>query len=288
MTPLAYRIVKQSWLPVKHREPFDDQARLFECMDDIHCFEVSEVFELADELGARWHAAATKGWTGTADGAFEAWRKTIDKTFAFLPAPKTWIEFRGGPGEPKGWRMGWLLQDVGEGLALCAIAQGVEGQYLASVKEFMVLALRGREDFTLKKNEKLEPLVPAGWQTTTLLRIYALLALINSPKIIGRRQHMPHRTLIKNFAGGKFPLHAWTEIKLQVAKPPEIDDGFLHEAHLTGRRALHFCRAHIRIRLGQLEYVSSHWRGDASIGIKQSRYVVTRAQNARPNPANLG
>ena len=112
------------------------------------------------------------------------------------------------------------------------------------------------------------------------LMAYAELAmiLINSPHIIGRRQHMPHagleRQLTRGLAGGKFPLHAWTEIKLQVAKPVEIDDGEPHEAHLTGRRALHFVRKHIRIRLGQLEYVSAHWRGDPSIGIKRSRYTV--------------
>ena len=112
------------------------------------------------------------------------------------------------------------------------------------------------------------------------LAIYAQLAmiLINSPHIIGRRKHMPHagleRQLTRGLAGGKFPLHAWTEINLQVAKPVEIDDGEPHEAHLTGRRALHFVRKHIRIRLGQLEYVSAHWRGDPSIGIKRSRYTV--------------
>jgi hypothetical protein len=99
--------------------------------------------------------------------------------------------------------------------------------------------------------------------------------LINSPKVIGRRQFMPHKVLVKNFTGGSFPLHAWTEIRLEVSKPPEIDDGGPHEARLTGRRALHFCRAHLRIRYGQLEYVSPHWRGDPSVGIKQSRYIVT-------------
>jgi hypothetical protein len=73
---------------------------------------------------------------------------------------------------------------------------------------------------------------------------------------------------------GTFPLRAWTEIVLEVTPPSEagaLDPG---EAHLTGRRALHFCRQHLRIRGGRLELVKAHWRGDAAIGIKQSRYRV--------------
>jgi hypothetical protein len=101
--------------------------------------------------------------------------------------------------------------------------------------------------------------------------------VINTPKIIMRQQHMPHRGLQRDLikagkVNGKYPLHAWTEILLRV-RPPEVSEGD-HEAHLTGARALHFVRKHIRIRLGKLEYVSAHWRGDASIGIKRSRYRV--------------
>jgi hypothetical protein len=105
----------------------------------------------------------------------------------------------------------------------------------------------------------------------------AALALINTPRIIGRRQHMPHQGMQRKIAAGKkmvgkFPLKAWTEIKLEVM-PPVIDGG-QHEARLTGGKALHFCRAHLRIRMGHLERVSAHWRGDPSLGIKQTRYSV--------------
>lgn len=95
---------------------------------------------------------------------------------------------------------------------------------------------------------------------------------------------MPHRKvereLTKAFGLGKFPLRAWTELRLTVAKPAEIDDGESHEAHLTGRRALHFCRKHIRIRNGKLEYVSAHWRGDPALGIKQTRYKLRAPQSS--------
>lgn len=267
MTPLAYRIAKQTWTPIKQRERFDDAAQLLKNhkLEDVHCFEISQAFDVIDELGYKWYSACIKDnrWVN-----FNA----IDKRLAFLPAPKTWIEYIGSPNEPT-VRIGLLLEEF-ESLALCTISSASPERGLRSLAEQMVLALHTRDDFAVKKNPDLEPLVPEGWQTTTLFRIYAALAAINSPKVIGRIIHPPHKTLVRQFAIGKFPLHGWTEIKLLVNKPADVDDGLPHEARLTGRRALHFCRAHIRVRLGVLEYVRSHWRGDPAIGIKQTRYTV--------------
>lgn len=42
-----------------------------------------------------------------------------------------------------------------------------------------------------------------------------------------------------------------------------------------GKRCLHFVRAHVRIRFGQLEVIKPHWRGDGELGIKSPRYWVT-------------
>ena len=105
---------------------------------------------------------------------------------------------------------------------------------------------------------------------------YAQLALINSPRFIGRRQHMPHEKIEREKLKtmkliGKFPLRAWTEILLTVA-PPTIGGSEIHEAHLTGEKCLHFCRTHLRLRHGQLEYVEGHWRGNPALGMKRSRY----------------
>jgi hypothetical protein len=109
---------------------------------------------------------------------------------------------------------------------------------------------------------------------------YAALALINSPRIIGRHQHMPHeraeRDKLKDMKlVGKFPLRAWTEIILKVALPDDRSGEASTEAHLTGERCLHFCRSHIRVRMGLIEYVAGHWRGNPALGMKRSRYVVT-------------
>lgn len=81
---------------------------------------------------------------------------------------------------------------------------------------------------------------------------------------------------------GKFPLNAWTEIMLEMTPPPAPEGPSTCEVRLSGTKALHFCRAYLRLRLGRLELVSSHWRGDGALGIKQSRYVLTPPRDGRP------
>lgn len=109
---------------------------------------------------------------------------------------------------------------------------------------------------------------------------YAMLALINSPGIIGQRGHYPfgyaeRQILKKAKLIGNFPLRAWTEILLQVTPNPENrSNSASKEMHLTGERCLHYCRTYLRVRLGLLEYVEGHWRGNPALGIRQSRYRV--------------
>jgi hypothetical protein len=180
----------------------------------------------------------------------------------FLPAPKTWIEFK----DPR-LRMGFFLADVAPNRVsvLCFHDNNPEPFFAGYLHT---------DTASVETPPDCDPQYGKAIQTACLF-----LMLINTPKIIGRQQHMPSRVLerklTKGFGVGKFPLHAWTEIQLHVAKPIEIDDGQPHEAHLTGQRALHFVRKHIRVRRGQLEYVSAHWRGDPAIGIKRTRYTVT-------------
>ena len=52
MTPLAHRIVKELTLPMKRRT-FKDGCNLLKNMDDIHCFECTEIKELSIEVGHR-------------------------------------------------------------------------------------------------------------------------------------------------------------------------------------------------------------------------------------------
>lgn len=253
MTPLAHRIAKQLTLPLAQRT-FRDDASLLRRLDDIHCFECTEVMDLADTFVMSFGSGAS-----------------IDERTSFLPAPKTWLEVKVGAG-----RVGWLLE-AADDAETCTVTMAVGNERTGSfaAKRVGNLALG-----TLRQSDLLEHIdtrVNDEWVGGGAWAMLGFLAIINTPRIIGRRQHMPHRGLERQLTRalgvqGRFPLNAWTEIKLQVAPPKDMSGEGSTEAHLTGQRALHFCRSHLRIRLGRLEVVRSHWRGDASLGIRQSRY----------------
>lgn len=267
MTPLAQRLAKEL-ISSKNPHWVSNKEALRKSLYDIHCFECTAIIPLLEELGIQ---AAKLG-------------KGIEKTmgrFGFLPAPKTWVEFKRLNGE----RMSLLAEEYHKDKEITQVtlfwddfAQPLGTVHLPTCT-YDVPDVQMIVPQTLIDDFKRNGIDPSYAPSGMLSMLQGFLTLINTPKIIGRRQNMPHvgleRNLVKKFGAGKFPLHAWTEIKLEVTKPIEIDDGEPHEAHLTGRRALHFCRAHLRIQSGKLVYVSSHWRGDAAIGIKQSRYVLS-------------
>lgn len=266
MTPLAHRLAKEL-IAGTNPNWSANKAALRESLYGIHCFECTAILPLLNELSIQ---AARVG---------EEIERTMGR-FGFLPAPKTWIEFI----RTKGERIALLAEQSAQDEEICFVtlfwddfAQPIGTIHLKTCTydipdRQMIIPQTLADDFS---NDGIDP---AFAPKALISMLQGILTLINTPRIIGRRQVMPHvgleRKLVKKFGAGKFPLQAWTEIKLQVAKPIEIDDGLPHEAHLTGKRALHFCRAHLRVQNGQLVYVSSHWRGDAAIGIKQSRYVV--------------
>lgn len=234
MTPLAMRIVKELTLPVKDRR-FSDQCGLVKMMSDIHCFECSEIVQYARELASKIKSS-----------------DDLPKELLFLPAPKTWIENRYKDGN----RYAHFLCERDDGFSI---------------------RFAGSNPFSSGLNYEIVRF--SGVTERQTLTLICLLAVINSPKAIGRRQHMPHRGLERELIKqqkviGKFPLHAWTEIILDAAPPNDAASEHEVEAHLTGRRARHFCRAHLRVRDGNVHFVTAHWRGDASIGIKRSRYIV--------------
>src|SRR5258707_1076612 len=95
MTPLAASIVKQRLLP---QRTMKDGGKIIEMMDDVHCFEVSEVAVLARRL-------LDKMLEHDSDPIQTLVGMTSD--VSFLPAQKTWIEFKRD--EETGDRVGYLL-----------------------------------------------------------------------------------------------------------------------------------------------------------------------------------
>lgn len=282
MTPLAARLSNKLVRPKEAgafwRENLD---RLRFDLSGIHCFEITQalpiLFEICKAVGSKF--PERQGMTVFPSKELLAeWPEERSKMIGqmvFLPAPKTWIEWI----HPLAGRIALLLvENKDKTWARVSLFWDDAANEIGSVS-------LNSDDLYLNGGLKVYPKgmdlsMLDGEQILGALLSHGHMALatINAPKIVGRVQHMPNRGLERRLlkAGiGSFPLHAWTEIKLQISKPIQIDDGEPHEAHLTGTRALHFCRAHLRIKQGRLEYVSSHWRGDPAIGIKRSRYVVT-------------
>lgn len=247
MTPIAHALT-QKMLDLD--TPPDERQRLRDLLHEIHCFEVTAAIPICDLLSQNEEMWTADGW---------------NETFApklFLPAPKTWLEMR----HAKVGRIAYRCCEIDERIDVQRISDKGEATPLGSFSQCHV--------YKEKISHKMH------FPTGELIGVSALLMIINSPRFIGRQQIMPHRGLERDLLRkqklvGKFPLHAFTEIKLPVTKPPKIDDGKVHEAHLTGQQAKHFVRAHLCRLFGrEWEIVWSRWQGNPALGIKQSRYVL--------------
>jgi len=256
MTPMANRLARELTLPQGRRRFDGEESDIRILTSDIHCFEVSDILEAAISVA---------GNVSSLIGG--------DQTM-FLPAPRTWIEFI----QPSGSRVAWLLEPAGDedDTVISAILVCDDGESWGFCDRLFI----DLKDGVLEgqANDWGFGWELGGFSPQNLIPVF--LAFINTPRIVGRLQHMPNHALERRLTSrersvGKFPVNAWTEIKLQISPPRDVSENGEHEAHLTGRKALHFCRSHLRIRLGRLEVVRSHWRGDASLGVRQSRYVLT-------------
>ena len=257
MTPLAQELINKYY-----NDPVDGNIAQY-IIKDTHFFEVSEVLPLAVQL-----INACNPYINDRPGR-------MDRKLIFLPAPKVWIEWdQRVQSDYKGRDENGVAV-----LRTAVILQEIDDDD----DNFSAEVIFKRDDNGVEEID--------AWETTRRLPksddvfagaipvVHALLVLINNPKIIGRRQHMPHRGLEKKllksrFSGSYFPLRAWTEIKLSVTPTVDARQDPSVEAHYTGKRAMHFCRAHLRLWDGKLIFVSSHWRGYLTLGIKQSRYKV--------------
>lgn len=263
MTPLAQAIVKETLLPPRKRT-FQDKCGLLDAMSDIHCFEVSEVIGLAREL------VRAPGMTTEENTARFA---AMAERTSFLPAPRTWIEW-----SERGMRVGYLLVER-DGWAEVRVAVAKGSVWGADEDRFsMALFADADGHIALSVPQSMSDERAAG-KMEVAIDLHSLLALINSPRVVGRREVPPHRGLVRAVAAtpqghGGFVLHPWTTINLEVNAQPNGGEAETKEGRLTGHKALHFCRAHLRLRRGRVEIVRSHWRGDAAIGMKRSRYAV--------------
>lgn len=253
MTPLANFFIKDMALPLRERAAIrnPDILDIRNTMYGCKCFEITGVLPLIFDLQELSKSKKSGDIT-----------KEAVETYSFLPAEKTWIELK----NQEGRREAYLLNQAGDRSAELFIFTQSAIARVAHMK---------LDDFLSYNSAK-----PVSETEIRLVAfVYFALAIINTPRVVGREEHAPNKGLEKRLrtakVGERFKLLPWTEIRLEVSKPEEIEDGEPHEAILTGKRALHFCRSHIRVKQGKIEYVTSHWRGDPTLGIRQSKYTVT-------------
>lgn len=277
MTPLAQFLVRRALKTVPHGELSEIMAGeqgLLNC----RCFEVTQVGDLIDDLMGS-----------------DRFDPTTEKITSFLPAPVTWIERKFDWG-----RQGCLLHSVNlvPGFAqLFENVGGVEGIAMTQwfhhqdgeVTAWPPIAVLFCDDGPLIIPVTKDPIWTDGEDediddhSKFCRSTLAALAIINTPRVIGRHEHRPHAGLqreINRWSGtaNKPIVSSWTEIRLHVTPPTETGE---HTAPLTGERARHYCRGFLRIRLGKLELVRPHWRGNADMGIRWGRYTVMKPDHGR-------
>jgi hypothetical protein len=299
LTPLAKALAEAAVSNPKWWRESGNEKLLAPFPKDVKCFEVTAVAELAYDLAQQAYG-----------------RGNIVESLAFLPAPVTWLEQRYTREDGTPALQAYLLSDQGDNTAAVASTVGmqIKGRSVfipISLGSLRLLdeadpdgwaldavlvnegfdpvshgqnLLRGlyplRSDTTGFKpppgeasNESLEKAQTRAWQ------LYATLSLINSPRIVARSDRKPSSGLSKflNRKGdGPYNLLPWHEVFLDIT-PPEATEAESGAPRLTGSRALHFCRQHIRIKRGRLEMVRAHYRGSAEVGIAQTQYRVGTA-----------
>jgi hypothetical protein len=270
MPPLAHFLKRQSMARPKDRIGIWSDPRHIEALQadltDVHCFEVTAVQPLCRQLAGTLHSCGEEKAAAFLD------------RYAFLPAPKTWIEDQCADGH----RIAVLFETLPSSWVRVTVFSATHGATVGEIAfaPFRYSALEKRTDSGRCRYVGLNAIADDDVRRRLLLgEIHYDLLLINNPKVVGRQRHEPHKGLAREVRqhrsfGQAFRLLPWHEIKLQITKPADIDDGEPHQDQITGQRALHFVRKFVRIRLGRLEYVSAHWRGNPALGIHQSDYWV--------------
>lgn len=203
--------------------------------------------------------------------------------WSFLPAPNTWIE----TAVPYlGRRQGAMLtaDKNGDWCLLSAVAEESNGDIVQFPAGMMALAPQlercalcedGSEPIARRPPDMFAAEFD-GILRAKFIEYYTYLLMINTPKLINRKTHVAHRGLqrdLRRLGGLTFPLQAWTEILLPITT---IDGAGMRvdASGLAGRVCLHWTRSHKRRIAGVWTLIKDYWSGDASLGIKQSRYSL--------------
>lgn len=254
MTPLAHALQRQLLRPARERARFwqnpEAASKLQRHLAAAKGFEVTAAWPLVEELRSRIRGPGD--WASVAP-------------MVFLPAPQVWIETAVSVAQDRG-RVAFLLETRADGVVDVHYIEEEAGAHAVGVLR------EADHSAAIASNADL----PDQECRQVLSWVSAVLVVINSPRVVVPHTRTPHRGLAREMRHhGLSPPGGWCEVRLQVTKPRHIDDGKPHADQVTGQRALHFVRRFIRIRLGQLEYVTAHWRGNPEAGTRHSHYRVS-------------
>lgn len=266
MTPLAHRIASELATPVKNRR-FNDEAGLSRFLPECHCFDLTDVYQMASELAE----------------SFAREESPLDafSGLAFLPAPQTFIEYAAG-----GVRAAFLLSTAHDGHS-ARVRVAMDGNGIFASFSVGTIFLDGSS----YRGKSFACEDDPAFGSITMWLIYAMLSIINQPRRINQRVIMAHAGLQRRLrrAGviGAFPLNAYREVTLKaVPKPLDASDQKAWVDFNSNCMPLHFVRAHRRRSEGMhnpkydpnniatWDLVPACWRGNAAFGIKLTKYKV--------------
>jgi hypothetical protein len=202
--------------------------------------------------------------------------RTAELGSAILPGPLTWIELSGASaGERQA--IGWLLEATDPDLRsftgawLFGVEQG-DGYWIVALPIQGAFGSAGPHMAAHAPDVRLERLLPRLEASVTACAVIA--CLLASPKTMtievkgfGERHARARR------ARGREPMLSWSEVSIRLDQRIEARAA---GGEATGHRvALHQVRSFWRIRLGKVEFVRSHLRGSAAVGIRRTDVRVT-------------
>jgi hypothetical protein len=273
MTPIAFRLFRRVMSGAKMST--DERAFAMKRLIDVRYFEATEVAPLIFDLTKR----LTDQWSRD---------RSMPKLQAFLPAPRTWIEYV-VPDDPhfakgrqqKADRGAFLFETHDDGhVSVTGMLKWPDGRVQSSAG--FAEPNHPRAFFPLS-SEDFVPETPVAQtferQHHIYFEMHAMLAVINSPRVIEQESREPHRGLVREMRNANMPhkFTPWSVIKYSVTRAA-IDAAGETGEH-GGERCLHFVRAHTRwlTQQGRITLVTAHKRGNRERGDKTigSTYTVS-------------
>jgi hypothetical protein len=208
--------------------------------------------------------------------------------YIFAPAERTWIEW-----EDERGKIAMFLDGIrgsvqqGRGIFMSEEHSDPETHVMVSftydLAAFVMEPLAIPATMTEDNMDFVSLMSYNQVSATALLQlkpiVFAILALINSPKIIRSKEIDLTRLNKKRVSMGRYTFHPHHEVRLNVDK--RVITTVKGESD-GASKCLHFVRTHLRFVPTQGGYtlVHPHWRGDPALGIRDTHYYADR-QNSR-------